>query len=130
MTETYSGLDSLNTRIDSAETEIINIKGGSTEVPNATNAKTFGSITSITENYTTKGTENEVILADATSAAITITITTATNIILIIKKVDDSANAIDIVPDSGTIDGATSLSLTTQYEVVRIVCDGTNWWKI
>ena len=47
-----------------------------------------------------------------------------------IKKIDASAFTVTIVPDSGTIDGAANVVLTTQYQSVTIQTDGTNWYII
>jgi hypothetical protein len=72
-----------------------------------------------------------VILANANSAAITVNLPAAsgkTGRIYTIKKTDASANTVTVDGNAAeTIDGATTKVLTTQYEVVRIVCDGTNW---
>ena len=45
-----------------------------------------------------------------------------------IKKTGSTANV--VVDGSGveTIDGATTATLTAQYESLHIVCDGTEWW--
>jgi type II secretory pathway pseudopilin PulG len=46
-----------------------------------------------------------------------------------IKKVDSSGNAVVIDgADSETIDGATTVSIATQYVTVTVVSDGTQWW--
>ncbi len=50
---------------------------------------------------------------------------------LVVKKLDASANAITVDPkDAETIDGAASVTLTTQYETVELVSNGTNWEEI
>jgi hypothetical protein len=68
---------------------------------------------------------------DATSGAITLTLPTAVGFsgqTHIIKKIDSSANAVIIATTSSqTIDGATTLSLLTQYNSVTLVSNGTNW---
>lgn len=47
---------------------------------------------------------------------------------LIFKKTDSSGNAITLTPFSAeTMDGASSLILTQQYQTVQLVSDGTNW---
>lgn len=74
-----------------------------------------------------------MILADATSAAITLSLPAAVaskGKRLIVKKIDASANAITIDPSgTETIDGAATVSLSAQYQSVTIVCDGSTWWK-
>lgn len=85
--------------------------------------------TSITGDLTLDNTHN-VIIADATSALITITLpaaATATRREYTIKKVDN-VNNIDIVADgSELIDGLGTQSLTTQYQYITIISDGSNW---
>ena len=77
---------------------------------------------------------DEVILVDASSAAVTITLPSPTKgHVLIIKKIDSSANTVTVqVADTTTqtIDGATSQTLSTQWESVTVVSDGTNWYII
>jgi len=69
-----------------------------------------------------------VILVDATAGAITITLPAASGRsgqVYIIKKIDSSANTVTVDANaSETIDGALTYSLASQYDVVRIVCDG------
>lgn len=49
--------------------------------------------------------------------------------ILVIKKTDSSfSNIITIDGNaSETIDGALTITLNTQYEAVKLICDGSNW---
>jgi hypothetical protein len=50
--------------------------------------------------------------------------------IVIIKKIDSSANACTIAGNGKTMDGASSLSLGTQYQVERLQYNGTSWSAI
>jgi hypothetical protein len=90
-------------------------------------------ITTITANTTLNNTYH-IILANASSGAITITLPSAPNCTgrqYIIKKIDSSTNAVIIMPQSGqTIDGQSSINLTTQNDLRRIVSSGTNWYII
>jgi hypothetical protein len=74
------------------------------------------------------------ILMDATAGNKTVNLPAAsshTNRILVIKKIDSSANTVTIDGNaSETIEGATTKVLTTQYESVMIQCDGSNWFII
>ena len=45
-----------------------------------------------------------------------------------IKKVDSSNHAVTIATAAGTIDGASTKVLSTQYAVTTIRSDGTNWY--
>jgi hypothetical protein len=73
------------------------------------------------------------IEVDATSAGVTVTLpTTANNRALnktyVLKKIDSSANAVTIDGNGAeTIDGAATQSLTTQYQVLRIVGTTSGW---
>ena len=77
---------------------------------------------------------DEVILADASSAAITITLPDPSaypNVPIKIKKIDSSTNAVTIAPHgTETIDGASSYDLTAQNECITLISDGTNWYII
>lgn len=43
------------------------------------------------------------------------------------KKIDGSANEVQVTPTSGMVDGAASVSLTSQWDAVTITSDGDNW---
>jgi hypothetical protein len=77
---------------------------------------------------------DKTILADATSAAIVITLPVAASTIgqvLTIKKIDASANTVTLDGNaSETIDGALTKALTTQWAVLTIQCNGTAWFVI
>ena len=83
-------------------------------------------------NVVTKATaytaqSHDCVLANATDGAIAITLPTETkNAYVNIKKTDSSANAVT-VSGVGMIDGAASLSISTQYYSYTLICDGTNW---
>jgi len=88
-----------------------------------------------TETITTGTTLDDthyVILVNATSAAVTVTLpAVASNSgrIYYIKKIDSSANAVTIDGNaSETIDDSTTKVLSAQYDSVTIACDGTEWW--
>lgn len=69
---------------------------------------------------------------DATSGAFTITLPAASasnGQTFWFKKIDSSANAITITrAGSDTIDGATTYVLSTQYQWVQLINDGTSKW--
>lgn len=89
-----------------------------------------------TANYTVvEGDRDKLIRADATSGTVTITLlaaaTAGDGFSIAVKKVDSSANTVIIDGNSSeTIDGATTLTLSTQYDVAIITCDGSNWHVI
>lgn len=73
-----------------------------------------------------------LFLMDATDASVTVTLMAAVaDAQRMVKKVDASGNTVTVTtPDGGLIDGAVTLVLSTQYEAVKLVCDGTNWWTV
>lgn len=90
-------------------------------------------ITTVSANTTLDGTYH-VVLVNASGGNRTITLVDATKyrgIEYIIKKIDSSSNTVTIATQSSqTIDGQTSEVLDTQYQVVKVVSDGSNWYKI
>lgn len=84
-------------------------------------------------NYTVAETDRDkVILVDATSGAITISLlaaaTAGDGFRVVIKKTDSSGNAVTIDGNSSeTIDGSTTSTITTQYDSRNLICDGSNW---
>jgi len=82
----------------------------------------------------TLGIDHHIILVDASSGNKTITLpdaSTCSGRQYIIKKIDSSSNSVVITPQAGqTIDGQTSISINTQYAIVRVVSDGSNWFII
>lgn len=95
-----------------------------------------GAIDEKTGNYTlTIADATKVIAANATSAAVTITLLPAATATdgyeVTIKKTDSSTNTVTIDGDgSETIDGANTLVLTEQYQSVTIRSDGANWQRV
>jgi hypothetical protein len=75
-----------------------------------------------------------VVLADATSNNVTVTLPAATSVPgyrFFIKRVDNAAHTVTVGrTGSDTIDGATSLSLDIRYMSVTLVNDGVASWYI
>lgn len=73
----------------------------------------------------------KTVNGNATGGAFTITLPTAvgnTGFMVTLRKSDSSSNAVTIDGDGAeTIDGATTLALTAQYDVVGLISDGTAW---
>lgn len=102
----------------------INLTNGATLAPTGYANKTAAYIL---------GSLDSVILTDATSAAFTVTLPSAVGIAgrqYTIKKVDSSANAVTIASTAGNIDGAMTKTLTAQWQAVRVVSDGMNWFVV
>ncbi|HSX05827.1 MAG TPA: hypothetical protein VLF69_05130 [Candidatus Saccharimonadales bacterium] len=87
-----------------------------------------------TTNYTVTTTD-AVILADATSGNVTITLPAASGASgyrFYIKRVDNTTtNSVTITPNgSDTIDGFTGISVVSQYDTYELVSNGTTWYII
>ncbi len=89
-------------------------------------------VNTITADYTVD--DQNLILADATSGVITVTFLPASmikGVLYIVKKIDASGNAITLDGNgSETIDGASTASLASQYDVLRVVSDGSNLFTV
>jgi hypothetical protein len=87
--------------------------------------------------YTVADTD-EVILADASSAAITVTLPTPADayagFTVTVKKTDSSGNAVTVKTATGYdidgVDGATGQAISSQYDSLTVVCDGSDYWVI
>ena len=86
-----------------------------------------------TSDYTVASSDT-VILADATSGAINITLPAASGAAgarCFIKKTDSSSNTVTIQRSgSDTIDGGTSAVIRVQYTCLQLVSNGSNWFII
>jgi len=92
--------------------------------------KATTSVTSTT--YTVLSTDSVVLVDDDTAAAeVTVTLlaaaTAGDGFLLNIKKTGSTANVVIDGNGAETIDGATTATLTSQYESITLVCDGSNW---
>ena len=78
--------------------------------------------------------DDYMLLCDATSAAITVTLPAAASNagrVILVKKIDVSANAVTIDgAGAETIDGAATQSTTTQWTSFSVQCDGTGWFIV
>lgn len=88
-------------------------------------------VTTITANYTiTQG--DFIILANATSGAITVTTPIVSEMVgrmFFIKKIDASGNAVTFNPNgSETVDGALTLALASQWDSALVANNGSNWF--
>ena len=103
------------------------MSGATTQPPlvNRTPYKTLSADTTLTHQ------DHRMLFGvSASGAARTITLpaVTCVGFTVTIKKTDSSGNAVTVSrAGSATIDGATTVSLATQYKSVSLVSDGTNW---
>ena len=93
----------------------------------------FNIATKTGTTYTISSTDT-VIIADATSNNVAITLPTASTVTgyrYYIKRKDNAAHTVTISRSgSDTIDGATSQTLDVQYTSATVVSDGSNWYII
>ena len=90
-----------------------------------------GNIVNATSN--TNASVGDVVLADATSGAITVTLSTPSNDadMIIVKKIDSSLNAITIeTQGSETIDGDSDQIISNQWTSATFIWSGSNWFLI
>lgn len=85
----------------------------------------------VTGAYTASTSSSAVIIADATGAALTVTLPTAVGVsgkIYTVKRVNAGSNAVTIATTSSqTIDGGLTAILTIQYTSLDLMSDGSNW---
>lgn len=105
-------------------------------IDNALATEQLWTTVSKTANYTVlESDRDKLILADATSGAITISLlaaaTAGDGFRLAVKKTDSSGNAVTIDGSgSETVDGALTLALSNQNEVAILMCNGSNWFVV
>lgn len=92
-------------------------------------------LTTISSNTTASTTAN-IYLVNTTSNSVTLTInpntfyTSGTVIKIYVKKITNNFNSVTITPSSGTINGASSYTLTVYNESVTIISNGTNLFTL
>lgn len=71
---------------------------------------------------------------DASGGAITVNLPAASGaagVTIDVKKTDASANSVTVDGNaSETIDGALSLTISSQYDTYTLRCDGSAWWVV
>lgn len=91
-------------------------------------------VETVTASSDTLDDTNHVVLCDCTSNAITINLPTAvgnTGLTYKVKKIDSTANAVTVDgATTETIDGSTTAVLSSQYDAIQIVSNGTNWFIV
>lgn len=89
------------------------------------------SVVTKTANYTATASD-DIILCNTNAFTITLpAATTSSGKIYYIAKIGSDTNAISITrAGSDTIDGATTVTLNNQYDIITIGCDGSSIWYI
>lgn len=103
-------------------------------IARATSTGLNRSIETITADTSALTADSHTVLCDCTSGVVTVTLPTASSSlgqIYVFKKIDATGNAMTIDGNgTETIDGATTQSKTTQYDVISVQSDGGAWWTI
>jgi hypothetical protein len=120
-----SALDSLDTRVTTLETDVPAIDARVTDLEIAAPLPAFA-YREVTANASF-GASDCMISANATAGVVTLTLPAlAQGKVFIGKKLDASVNAVT-VSGAVNIDGSPSQSLTTQYQVIRLIGGATEW---
>lgn len=122
-----SGAASVSVSDDGDGTATLDVSATDTD----TNTQNPSSVTTQTGTYTAS--VGEVVLADASGGAFTVTLPTADSGMcpVVVKKIDSSSNAVTVAtPNNETIDGQASLSITNQYTTRSITSEGSNYYVI
>lgn len=101
-------------------------------LPETTPRDAFAPIDATITTSTTLGTTSATYLINVGS---TVTVTLPASPLegqyIVLKDVAGGPNNITVQGNGNTIDGDTSLVLTgASYEAIRLVFDGSDWWKI
>jgi hypothetical protein len=87
---------------------------------------------SVTTTASVTAADRQIVLGDASAAALTVTLPAVSDAQLVtVKKIDSSSNAVTIAtPGSETIDGQGSVDLVTQFSARELTSDGSNYFII
>jgi hypothetical protein len=116
----------------SAVKMVINGAGSATavKITSETDQFVYANVASVSSTQTLSN-GNSIVLATGGVGGITLTLPSPTaGKIFNIKKVDAGVGTITLLPPSGTIDGAASKVITSQYDSLTITSDGTNFFII
>lgn len=93
-----------------------------------------GEVSRVVTGTVTPNASDYLLLADASGGAVTVNLPSAVSSArrkFIVKKTDASANAVTVDANGAeTIDGATTVSTTTQYDAFTVLCDGSAWYIV
>lgn len=131
--QTFGGSKTFQDSVTAAKTFLAGATGNANSTVQVSGSLSM-SISTITSNYTLTADDNTV-LANTTSGAITITLPASTNIagrIYTIKKIGTGGidKELTVSPSSGTIDGGSSYIIYNDWTYVTLQTDGANWYII
>lgn len=91
-------------------------------------------VTSTASTSYTVGTSENILLLSASAARLVTlpdaTLADQTGRRITVKDVASTTATISVVGTAGTVDGATTASLTTSLGKTTYVSDGSNWWSV
>lgn len=105
--------------------------GGTNSSTSGGAAHNLTAVSAVTGSVTLNN-NNGIVLVDASGGIRTVTLPSAsTTYKYTIKKIDSSGNNVVINPGAGnTIEGASSVTLSAQYDYRTLVSNGTTWYII
>jgi hypothetical protein len=86
----------------------------------------FTAVISVNASITLSSSVNTLVLVNASSTAVTVTLPSrpAAGLAITVVKIDSSANAVTV---TGSIETVSSKSLTSQYQKLSLIFDQTVW---
>lgn len=90
-----------------------------------------GGYTAVAKSANYTAAPGNFVVCDASAGGFTITLPAPSNGAMVrVKKVDNTANAVLVVPPSGHIDNSASASINTQWQSNDFLSDGTKWYFV
>jgi hypothetical protein len=125
-----SGASTLSKLPKGSDGQILKLASG---LPSWAAQSALLTVVSKTSAYTITSSD-DLILSDSSGGAFTLTLPSAASNsgkIFYIKKIDSSANGVVVArAGSDTIDGATSYTLSTQWESITLISNGSGWYQL
>jgi hypothetical protein len=99
-----------------------------------TRAAERNAVTEVNQDYGMNEADR-FVLADATAAALTVTLPSAIGLrglgAFTVKRINGGGNAVTVEGSgSETIDGAANVSLSSQWDRITVISDNANWLRI
>jgi len=82
-------------------------------------------VTTETGNTTPTASERVVVMNNSSAATVTLDTSLGSGVRHTIKRIN--SGSVTLSPNSGDIDGQSSITIGTKYSSAEVVCDGTNW---
>lgn len=88
------------------------------------------SVISSSGTFTATANSTHLVNTSGASSAVTLPAAATNRYVYIKDNGNANTNNITVTPASGTVDGAASDVIDSDYEAVVYVSDGTNWYKL